>query len=160
MLIKTQLSEKDFINASFAWQFSKTATKIYYAFISIVIIICILSFGYFRQGSPFEYIYLPVLLSLRPILLYLRARQNYRSTKSLQETIEYHFNENELLIQSPSLQSNTSWNNIYKVSALTNWVFIWHNNTTANIISKKDVWGGQLVDLKEILDNHQVKNNL
>jgi len=53
-----------------------------------------------------------------------------------------------------------SWDKFYKVTKTKNWLLIWQNNSSANIIPRKDIWESQIEELKELLQKHRVKNNL
>jgi len=59
-----------------------------------------------------------------------------------------------------SFHSQLTWDKVYKVTETKNWILIWQNRQIANAIPKRDVWDGQIEDLKKILTAHKIKNNL
>ena len=95
-----------------------------------------------------------------PLMTYYAARKNYRTNKRISETIEYQFDKDSLIIKGESFNSQLTWDKFYKVTQTKNWILIWQNRQVANPIPKRDIWEGQLADLKLILNEHKVKNNL
>lgn len=161
MIIKTKLSEKDFVRINFILLYRKI-------FILIITIAAVLSILLsvtvaFTDPSRFSLSQVlgPVIIILiMPVMVYFIAKKNYKGSKRIGETIEYEFTNNDFLIRGESFSSQLSWDKVYKVTKLKHWVLIWQNNRAANIISRRDIWEGDITKLKEILTTHQVKNNL
>lgn len=161
MIIKTKLSEKDFIRINFILLYRRV-------FILIITIAAILSILLsitvaITNSSRFNISQLigPLIIALiLPVMVYFMAIRNYKSSKRIGETIEYEFTNTDFLIRGESFSSQLSWDKVYKVTKLKHWVLIWQNRQAANIISRRDIWEGDITKLKEILTTHQVKNNL
>lgn len=100
------------------------------------------------------------MLTVMPLLTYFGAKRNFTANKRISETIEYHFDNDYLSMKGESFNSQLTWDKIYKVTQTKNWLLIWQNSQIANPIPKRDIWEGQISDLKEILDKYKVKNNL
>ena len=95
-----------------------------------------------------------------PLMTYLAAKRNFKANRRISEIVQYTFDEQNLTIKGESFNSQYSWDKIHKVSQTKNWLLIWQNRQVANPIPKRDVWDGEMQDLKEILMRHNVKNNL
>lgn len=160
MQIKSKLTEKDFINANFVLLYSKLSIKIFTGFILLFLMVSIANSFYFSKDSSSSMLPPLIMLIVFPLMTYLGAKRNYKANKRAGETIEYDFNETNLSIKGESFNSQLSWDKIYKVTQTKNWILIWQTRQVANIISKKDIWEGEISDLKNILDKHKVKNNL
>ena len=160
MPIKSKLSEQDFINVTFVLLYSKISMKIFTGLISLFLIVSILTATLLPNVS-FSQIILPVvLLSVMPLLTYFGAKRNFLANKRISETIEYHFDNDYLSMKGESFNSQLTWDKVYKVTQTKNWLLIWQNRQIANPIPKRDIWDGQISELKETLDKHKVKNNL
>ena len=94
------------------------------------------------------------------MLTYFGAKKNYKTNQRITENIEYQFGEDNLIVKGESFNSQLTWNKIYKVTQTKNLVLIWQNRQVANAIPKRDIWEGQIEELKIILDRHKIKNNL
>ena len=117
----------------------------------------------FIKGNSFEstqILWVILFLGIVPLMTYFNAKKNYSSNKRISEEIEYRFEENYLDIHGESFNSQYTWDKIYKITQTQNWVLIWHNRQVANPIPKRDIWKGELADLKDIVVKHRVKNNL
>lgn len=160
MYIKTQITEKDFINVSFVMVYSRIATRILTA-LFIVLLLAGLLFAVLVPTFSFsDMSYLLIVLLIRPVQTYFSAKTNFKANKRIGENIEYQLDKENLVIKGESFRSQLSWDKIYKVTQTKNWVLIWQSKQLANPIPKRDIWEGEISDLKEILQIHNVKNNL
>lgn len=161
MKIKTRLTEKDFINASFVLMYNKPSTIIItfcgFLFLLVTIVTLVINDGH----SDISQIIAPVcILSGLPAITYFTAKRNYSSNQQISECTEYIFDKNFIYIIGESHSSQLSWNNISRVTQTKNWVFIWHNATKANLISKRDLWKEPAAQLKKYLDTHGIQHQL
>ncbi|QEC54927.1 YcxB family protein [Flavisolibacter ginsenosidimutans] len=101
-----------------------------------------------------------VVLFVIPLITYFAAKRNYRTAARMNEVIEYNFTRDFLDVKGESFSSQLGWNKFYKITKTKNWLLVWQNNRSANIIPMRDVWESQLEELKEILQKNKVKNNL
>jgi len=160
-IIETKLSEKEFINANMVLLYKKRG-----AWINIVIgglLLIYFLFTWFESERTYfdpTLIIAPVILiGLLPLLTYFRAKKLFGNSRA-GEKIIYEFRDNQFVITGESFNSQLSWDKIYKVTGTKNWIFVWHNSQQANPIPKKDIWEGEILKLREILDTNKVKNNL
>ncbi len=161
MTVKSQLSEKEFIQVSLLMMYSKPATR------SIAIIafvfLCIAVSGFIaapQNANPLSILVPLAMLTALPLSILFSAKKAYKNIKQLQETVIYSMDKNELIVKGETYSVTYEWSGIYKVSQTKNWILIWQDKQRALPISTKDLWGGQVAELKEILDSHGVKNNL
>lgn len=160
MNIKSKLTERDFIDVNFILLYSRTSMKIVTAIIIFFLFGSLLT-AFFLPTMPLSQAIVPaVMLSAMPLMTYFTAKKNYASNKRISETIEYVFEKDNLLIKGESFNSQLTWDKINKVTQTKNWILIWQSRQNANPISKRDIWEGEIAELKEILTQHNVKNNL
>ncbi|MEY4902926.1 MAG: hypothetical protein RLZZ292_741 [Bacteroidota bacterium] len=159
-MIKTKLSEKDYINVTFVLLYSKPFMKFFMGTIAFAIISSLLVAIYFPITSYSQRL-IPIVIGLiMPLTAYFSAKKSYAAYPRISETIEYQFEEDNLVIKGESFNSQLTWDKIYKVTQKKNWLLIWQNSQMANIIPQRDLLEGQIKDLKTILNRHNVKNNL
>lgn len=162
MQIKTKLSETDLINVNFVLLTRKFSSKLYLLiFIFIFIFSAVMPIV---NGNPFYIVsfVLPLLIFAVFISLttFIGAKITYRSNSRIKEAIEYVFGNEYLEVKGESFSSKLTWEKIHKVTKTKNWLLIWQNRQVANVIPLRNIWEGDITTLKEILDNHGVKNNL
>jgi hypothetical protein len=160
IMIKSKLTEKDFINLNFVLLYSKVYMKFLTGIFTFFIIISLVSSIFYPQIPYSQAIIFAVILLAIPLLTYFGAKRNYVNNQRVGEIIEYQFDKDNLYIKGESFNSQLTWNKVYKVMQTNNWVLIWHNRQIVNAIHKKDVLESQIKDLKIILYEQNVKNNL
>jgi len=154
------MSRRDFINANFVLAYKRPFTRIMSA-ILILFIMLLLLVSLFSPDVSFTDIIVPVLaLFVVPLLTYWRAKNIYDSNKRSGESVEYIFDKEYLIMKGESFNAQVTWDKLYRVTQSKNWVFVWQNRQSANPIPKRDIWEGEILNLKQFLDTHHVKNNL
>lgn len=160
MIIKTHLTEKDYINVSFVLWFKKPYTKIIYGVFIFCILVSTIGNNFLKQSLNSDFAVPVIALIIFPLFTYISAKRGYAASSRIKENIEYKFEKNYLIIEGESFKTELSWDKIYKVTQTKNWVFIWLTRHHANVISKEDIWEGERAELKTILSAHNIKNNL
>ena len=161
MTIKSQLSEKEFIQVSLLMMYNKSATRTV-GIIAIVFLFIAVS-GFIaapRNANPLSILVPLAMLTALPLSIYFSAKKAYKNVPQLRETVIYSIDKNGLIVKGETYSVTYEWNEIYKVSQTKNWILIWQDKQRALPISAKDLWGGQVAELKDILDSNSVKNNL
>jgi hypothetical protein len=162
MLIKTKLTQEDYAQASLAILFTRTAIKIMLGIGVFVLIFGNLGF-LILPGMHWSLsnIITPIfIIFFVPLTTWFAAKKNYSSNQRLAENIEYQFGNEYLFVKGESFTTQSAWDKVYKVTETKKWIFVWQSQQIANIIPKRDIWEGDIIGLKEILDNHGVKNTL
>ena len=101
-----------------------------------------------------------VILIVIPFFTFYSAGRNYRFNKRISELIIYDFNNHNLEINGESFQSHLTYEKLYKVTRTKKWILLWQTPQIANAIPARDFLPDEIQDLKIILDQHDVKNNL
>lgn len=162
MVIKTKLTEKDFVNVNLVLLYKKWVMRLLTAFGLLALLIYIA--GFFVNGlmdrSLSSLIFPAMVLVGLPALTAYQAKRNYQTNLRISETITYNFSDDFLEISGDSFTSKLSWEKFYKVTETKNWILIWQNSRVANVLPKRDVWEGEQHQLKELLTRHNVKSNL
>ena len=160
MTLKTRLSEREFINSNFVVLYSKLSVKIVTGIILLFFLASLLSVLFIPKVS-FSQLLVPLaMLAAFPLTIFFAARKNYSDNKRISEYIEYQFEKDNLHIKGESFTTQLSWEKIHKVTQTKNWILIWHNNQIANPIHKRDITDSQISEIKQILDEKKVRNNL
>jgi len=160
MIIKSKLTEKDFINVTLVLLYSKTSFKIFTGTIITFFLVTLFTVVLIPKVTLSQMIVPVVMLSIAPLFTYFTAKKNYNSNQTISEAIEYQFDKDNLIVKGESFNSQLTWDKIYRVTQTKNWILIWQNSQIANPIPKRDIWEGEIESLKVILNEHRVKNNL
>lgn len=94
-----------------------------------------------------------------PIMTYIGARRLYSSQPQINERISYTFGENGITIVGESFRSEIKWNMVYKIVEWENWVLLYQNSLTANVIPK-ECFGDQMPQFRELVGRRGVKAKL
>jgi hypothetical protein len=160
-IIKTRLSEKDFINANMVLLYKKPMVRIFTAIAIIFLLFALFTLITNPQYASISVLLAPVIIGgITPLMTFINAKRMYRVNTRTREQIDYEFQNDLFVIRGESFNAQLTWNKIYKVTATKKWLFIWQNSQAANPILKKDIWEGEIMKLKEILAANGVKNNL
>jgi hypothetical protein len=160
MPIKTKLTKDEYVKATLTVILNRTYTLYFFIFVSIVVIVNIIS-SVARGQAVIATILPPVLIfSAYILVIYFSVKRGYLKNKRISESIEYTFEENRLIIRGESFNSELSWDKINKVTLTKNWLLIWQTKISANAIPRKDISESDLANLKIILASNRVKNNL
>jgi len=160
MVIKTKLTQADFINSSLVLLYTKSSTKIITGIFLLFFLIATFRTTSLRTNYFFMIIYPLIILGMNPLMTYFNARRTFANNKTNGETIEYNFDDSFLATKGETFSTEVTWSNIYKVTETDNWLLIWRNKQQANPIPKKNISEGQLKEIKRILDKNNVTNNL
>jgi len=160
MVIKSKLTKQDFINLNFILLYSKISMKVLTALTAFLFLVSIVASIFSNHDYFPAVIFLFILLIFTPLHTYISAVRNFKASNRGSETIEYHFDNEYLSVKGESFNAQLSWDKIYKVTQTKNWILIWQNRQAGNPIPKGNISEEQIGELKEILDNHKVKNNL
>lgn len=161
MIIKTHLSEKDFINANIRLLYNKPGTWFIIAVAIFILLSTLYSLLFEPQYSSPVQIILPfAMLVWLPLITYFSAKKNYSTNKRVNEAIEYQFDNDLLSVKGESFAAQFTWDRLYRVSGTRNWLFIWQTKNSANVIPRACITDEQIVQLKKILTANKVKNNI
>lgn len=160
MLIKTKLSERDFINANLVMLYNKPFLRFA---TGLVLASCVLFFicSFFLPSVSVRSAILPILaISALPLATYFSAKKIFKKSTTLGENIDYELDEEVIKIHGESFTGQLTWAKVHKVTKTKNWLLIWQNNQQASPIPRRNVRDRDLPGIAEILNKNGVKNNL
>lgn len=160
MVIKTKLTEKDFIAVNFIIVFSMPVVRVLFIIMAGSFILNCLPFQFAGEFSVWRIIVPLFVFLFVPAATYFVAKQNYVSSKRPGEQTVYYFEAGYLRIQGESFSSQLTWDKVHKVTETKKWLLIWQSAQMANAIRKTEVKNGDMHNLKRLLNNLNVKNNL
>lgn len=153
--IKTRVSLNDFVKVNYYFYYSKLKNKIMTGIGIGMILLNIFTQGEYSIISYMQLFFGLYLTVGVPILTYLSAKKNYNTNARLKETIEYNFDNENIIVTGESFNSKLTWEKVYKITESKDWVLIWQNKLIANIIPKRDFKIGELETLKGIVKQHK-----
>lgn len=160
-IIKTRLTEKEFINANMVLLYKKPMVRIFTALAVLFLLFALFVLLTSPRQATISVLLAPMIIGgLTPVMTFIHAKRMYRVNARVKEQIDYEFQNDLFVVKGESFSAQLTWDNIYKVTATKKWLFIWQSSQAANPIPKKDVWEGEILKLKEILAVKNVKNNL
>lgn len=157
--ITTQLSLNDYLKANYYLLYRTIYLKVIALLGILWFVIPMITYS---EGTSFNYMGFAggAAITLIPVFSYFRIKKSYYSTR-VHETITYIFNNESIHSKGATFESTFTWDKIYKVSETKNWIFIWQNKYSVNIIPKRDFTSDELSYLKTIVDSHkEVKNKM
>lgn len=160
MLIKTKLSERDFINANLVMLYNKPFLRFA---TGLVLASCVLFFvcSFFLPSVSVRSAILPILaISALPLATYFSAKKIFKKSTTLGESIDYELDEEVIKIHGESFTGQLTWTKVHKVTKTKNWLLIWQNSQQASPIPRRNVRNRDLPAIAEILNKNGVKNNL
>lgn len=86
-----------------------------------------------------------------PFLLKLNAKKAYNSNKMMQEPIHFEINDEAVLMNAESYQTNMTWDKVFKVVEDNHGLYIFQSKQAANLIPKRDLSEQQLNDVRTII---------
>lgn len=100
-----------------------------------------------------------VMLVLLPLITIFTAIRQYRSSPEYKKPVLFTFDEESVYIKADK-SGRSELSVLHKVVKTGSWLLIYQNPRMANMIPLRIVSGEQLLQLKEILVEAGVKNNL
>ncbi|HYC87132.1 MAG TPA: YcxB family protein [Chryseosolibacter sp.] len=82
-------------------------------------------------------VFVIVFLFYMPIMLFFKARSNYKASKALHEMILYEITPETITIKGPSFDSVLQWRSLYKVGELRDWFLLYTSKQMAMLLPKK-----------------------
>lgn len=162
MIIETKLSQKNYRKLVLTLYY-RNPMYIMFTIIGIIILIfSILEFIFMEEtfSNPYQQLLTGLFLVLvMPLLTIYKANKNYNSNLRLNEPILYEFNNSTIKLTGESFNSEMTWEKVYKVKELKEWILIYQNKQVANLIKKSD-FDTRFDRFKSIVLQTNVKNNL
>lgn len=161
MIVKSKLTEKDFINVNFLLIWQKAFVRIF-AIVLILLGVLRITTSIIAEGFSFADVPVGVLIIpfVYAVFIYFISKKGFSSNPRSSEMIEYGFYMDKFSVKGETFSSTLSWQKMNKVTKTKNWLLVWQSSQAANPIPLKYFDQLQLDELKEILYQNKVKNNL
>lgn len=160
MIVKSKLTEKDFINLNFLLLWSRPAIK-FFSFVMAITFLTVLANLFLKvtafNNTTWSYLVIPFAVIA---LTYYNAKKSFSSNEKASEQIEYDFGSRSFSVTGRSFNASYAWDSILKVSKTKGWIIVWQSKQSASPIPLRYFDQLQLDELKEILEQNKVKNNL
>ncbi|MEO7444949.1 MAG: YcxB family protein [Ferruginibacter sp.] len=160
MIIKTRLSENDFVRANITLVYQRILVRILTACWILLALLQSLTYMLVDTANGFDILLLIILLFFFPVIAFVKAKYLYKKNPQIGETVTYEIMDNRILCTGETYRSTITWNKILKVKQTNKWIFLWFDKQYAASIHKRDFWEGERGELKINLDKHGIKNNL
>ncbi|MDD3489913.1 MAG: YcxB family protein [Paludibacter sp.] len=159
--LTTKLSFNDFIKVSYHLTYRKLSVKLMTVFGLMILLLVPFSNNY-ETEFPWFLLFFGFFISVgQPIILYFITKKNYMSNGRISETIIYEFDYESILVTGESFNSRLTWDKVYSVTENKDWILIWQNRQSANVLPKRDFKNEELQLFKEIVNSHsELKNKL
>ena len=158
MNIQIKLTFKDYLRLMLALTYKKIFIWFMTIIGSIVLLVGLLSLigaivG--NETSSFIDSLVSILIGLVftafiPFLVYLNAKRSYSSNAMIKENIIYEFNQDSMKLKGESFSSEVSWDSIFKVEEIKEWILIYQSKVLVTIIPKNAMNPDQIAELKGI----------
>lgn len=155
MKIETKIEFKDYLD----WNIQLILRKPI-VFISPVIILILV---FFNINEFNFYLYLIVLAGIliwAPFKIFHKIKKDFYSNPTLQESITYNFSSDKIQIFGETFESEFSWSTINRIIETKNWFTIYQSSNIANLIPKKNFTQQQIIELRNIITQNNVKSRL
>jgi hypothetical protein len=159
--IETRLTLPDFIKVNYILLFQKMSTKILWMVVLLMIVLP--AFLAVNKGIPYNWLQSLIGIGLAGFYLlstWLTAKKNFNSIPAISEPLTYEFTNERLTCTGTSSSSQTTWNNIYRVSETKDCLVIWKSRQVINLLPKRDIQAPQRMAIREMLQRNKVNNNL
>ncbi|WP_158534896.1 YcxB family protein [Mucilaginibacter hurinus] len=109
--------------------------------------------GFWQQGSfpVFQLVFAIFVLAGLPFSIYRSAKKQFNENEKLSETLTYTFDTRQVEIKGETFVSFLPWDKVKKVVELNNWILIYQDNRTLNVIPKIDLTTNDLNNLRNII---------
>jgi hypothetical protein len=108
-------------------------------------------FPHFDQ-FPYTQLFIGLVFSfVIPGSVYMQAKRNFNSNIRLKEPITYRFTNDMIYIYGESFKTEMTWDKLYVIKELNNWILIYSNKINAHVIPKDSFSESQLRGFREMV---------
>lgn len=152
--IDCKLDFKRYVRLYYCMSYQNVIT-ILLTFVGLVmLILSILSFlgiTHYNQPPTFLLMFGLILCYVIPAGIYGTARKRFKSNSRINELITYVFTSELIYINGESFKTEMTWDKLYKIKELNNWILIYITKDSATPITKDSFDELQLKRFKEIV---------
>lgn len=159
MTVKTHITFKDFLNFNIKNSFPRIII-----FSLIILAIFGLNFSnaeyntkeIFKSAS----IWFAAVFVFIIIRSYFRLKNAFYSNKKIQEEIVYTFTDEKVQTKGETFDGDFTWNTVHRVKETKDWFLIYQSKTTMNMVPKKYFSQSEMIELRSIIEQNNVKAKL
>jgi len=148
-------------------RFKKQLRKPFFIVLGIILLLSLISFilDYIIPSDEYpariiSYIYIILIPILYNGLLFYNYNKAYNNSVALKDGISLILNESGYHSKTNTTSSSLQWLNIKKVKLYNNFIDFHFNKKNVSDVPRRFIEDYKLLELKEILEKNQVKNNL
>ncbi|HZL09911.1 MAG TPA: YcxB family protein [Prolixibacteraceae bacterium] len=152
--IDCKLSFKRYVKLCYYISYQNVITILLTIIGLVMLVLSILSFSgitYFNQPPTFQLMFGLILCYVIPAGIYGTARKRFKSNSRINELITYVFTNELIHINGESFKTEMTWNKLYKIKELNNWILIYITKDSATPILKDSFNELQLKRFKDIV---------
>lgn len=159
MTVETHITFKDFLNFNLKNSLPRLI-------IFSLIILAVLGLNLYNTEIDTKEIFrsamiwFAVLFVFIVVRSYFRLKNTFYSNKKIQEKIVYTFTEENIQTKGETFDGDFTWKTVYKVKENKDWFLIYQSKLTMNMIPKKYFTKEQILELRSIIKNNNVKAKL
>jgi len=113
-----------------------------------------------REFLESSTIWLLILFVFIFIRTYFSVKKIFYSNKMIQESISYTFTNENIETKGETFDAEFGWDSVYKVKEKKEWFLIYQTVQVMNMVPKKYFTKDQILKLREIIKNNNVKAKL
>lgn len=157
MRIEAKIDFNDYLKLNYLLGFRRPAIIFFICVISILSIKAVIDYFATPFGMDYFSLLFPLFfIAIMFISVYRSSKRNYDSNGRINERIIYEFNYDKIIVTGESFSGESDWKNVYKVVELKNWILIYQQRTSVNIITKS-AFGYELDTFKQMVKLNNVK---
>lgn len=129
MIIKQQLSRKQFQKANLNFLLNRLSIKIFIGIMSVFLILIIILKIKKQEFDISEIIVIPIAGTIGlPIVFHLLSGKRYDLNKALQEEVVFEFDSGTIKINAFEYSSEQTVSSFYQFSEIKNWFYLQHSH--------------------------------
>ncbi|MCX8525448.1 YcxB family protein [Chryseobacterium formosus] len=159
MTVETHITFKDFLNFNLKNSLPRLI-------IFSLIILAVLGLNLYNTEIDTKEIFrsamiwFAVLFVFIVVRSYFRLKNTFYSNKKIQEKIVYTFTKENIQTKGETFDGDFTWKTVYKVKENKDWFLIYQSKLTMNMVPKKYFTKEQILELRSIIKNNNVKAKL
>lgn len=162
--IESQIGFKEYMKLMYAQTYRKpimigiTVVGVFLLFLSVWNVIV---FDKWEEIPNRMLIFGFALSVLLPLSIYWIAKRNFNSDPRIGEKMIYSFDIEQFHILGESFNSSMTWDKVYKIQEMKNWILIYHNKMIASLIPRPSFSDEEYLKFREIISKHpNLESNL
>lgn len=160
--IHTKLELKDYLKLSRTLMFRRGIVIVFMIIGVYAIAVSLITRLWFPQtfhnsGGLYTLLLGVFILLSYPVINYFNSKKIFNSHARLKEEITYQFTDENIKIAGESFSGEKTWDKVYKILELKDWILIYENKFVATILKKASFSSEQLQAFKNLVKSKNIK---